>query len=278
MTARDNVAGHYGGDGEIARRIDEQLRLSGLTDDHALSPSDLAAVDQFHVGGLEATQELARLFSPSQGSYVLDIGSGLGGPSRYLAAHYGCRIIGIDITEEYCRVASVLAARMGLEDRVEYRHGDVRELLFPDGTFDGAWTQHVSMNIAEKKQLYEGIRRVLKIGGRFALHDVVQRTPGPILFPVPWARTQEISHLQSMEAMRKTILDAGFVLVAWNDVTEGALRFLDAMVARGRNAETPRLGLHLVLGPDFPEMVRNFRRNLAEERCGVVQAVFQRVS
>jgi SAM-dependent methyltransferase len=168
--------------------------------------------------------------------------------------------------------------RRKLEDRVEYRHGDARELLFPDGTFDGAWTQHVSMNIAEKKQLYEGIRRILKIGGRFALHDVVQCTPGPILFPVPRARTQEISDLQSMEAMRKTILDAGFVLVAWNDVTEGALRFLDAMVARSKNAETPRLGLHLVLGTDFPEMVRNFRRNLAEERCGVVQAVFQRVS
>jgi SAM-dependent methyltransferase len=278
MTARDNITGHYGGDGEIARRIDEQLRLSGVADDHNLSPSDVAAVDQFHVGGLEATHELARLFSPSHGSYVLDIGSGLGGPSRYLAANYGCRVIGIDITEEYCRIASVLAARMGLEDRVEYRHGDARELLFPDGTFDGAWTQHVSMNIAEKKQLYEGIRRILKTGGRFALHDVVQRTPGPILFPVPWARTQEISHLQSMEAMRKTILDAGFVFIAWNDVTEGASRFLDAMAARSRTAETPRLGLHLVLGPDFPEMVRNFRRNLAEERCGVVQAVFQRVS
>jgi len=217
------------------------------------------------------------LFSPSRGSYVLDIGSGLGGPSRYLAANYGCRVIGIDITEEYCRIASVLAARMGLEDRVEYRHGDARELLFPDGTFDGAWTQHVSMNVAEKKQLYEGIRRVLKIGGQFALHDVVQRTPGSILFPVPWARTPEISHLQSTEAMRKTILDAGFALVAWNDVTEDALRFLDAMVARSSKAGTPRLGLHLVLGSDFPEMVRNFRRNLDEERCGVVQAVFQRV-
>jgi SAM-dependent methyltransferase len=219
MTARDNITEHYAGDGEIARRIDEQLRLSGLTDDHILSPSDLAAVDQFHVGGLEATQELARLFSPSRGSYVLDIGSGLGGPSRYLATNYGCRVIGIDITEEYRRVASALGARMRLEDRVEYRRGDARELLFPDGTFDGAWTQHVSMNIAEKKELYEGIRRVLKIGGRFALHDVVQRTPGPILFPVPWARTQEISHLQTMEVMRETILDAGFVLVAWNDVT-----------------------------------------------------------
>jgi SAM-dependent methyltransferase len=278
MTARDNITGHYGGDGEIARRIDEHLRLSGLTDDHTLSPTDLAAVDQFHVGGLEATQELARLFSPSQGSYVLDIGSGLGGPSRYLAANYGCRVIGIDITEEYCRVASVLGARMGLEDRVEYRRGDACELLFPDGTFDGAWTQHVSMNIPEKKELYEGICRVLKIGGRFAVHDVVQRSSRPILFPVPWARVPEISHLQSAEAMRKTILDAGFALLAWNDVTEGALRFLDAMVARGRNTERPRLGLHLVLGSDFPEMLRNFRQNLDEERCGVVQAVFQRVS
>jgi SAM-dependent methyltransferase len=278
MTPRDNITGHYGGDGEIARRIDEQLRLSGITDDHTLSPSDVAAVDQFHVGGLEATQELARLFSPSRGSYILDIGSGLGGPSRYLAANYGCRVIGIDIIEEYCRIASLLAARMGLESRVEYRHGDARELLFPDGTFDGAWTQHVSMNIAEKKQLYEGIRRVLKIGARFALHDVVQRAPGPILFPVPWARTQEISHLQSMEAMRKTILDAGFALLAWNDVTGRALRFLDAMLARTKNAETPRLGLHLVLGSDFPEMVRNFRQNLDEARCGVVQALFQRVS
>jgi len=150
MTARDNITEHYGADREIARRIDEQLRLSGLTDDHTLSPSDLAALDQFHVGGLEATQELARLFSPSRRSSVLDIGSGLGGPSRYLAANYGCRVIGIEITEEYCRIASVLAARMGLEDRVEYRNGDARELLFPDGTFDGAWTQHVSMNIAEK--------------------------------------------------------------------------------------------------------------------------------
>ncbi len=278
MTEYANITGHYGGDGEIARRIDEQLRLLGVADGHNLSPNDVAAVDQFHVGGLEATQSLARLFSPSRGSYVLDIGSGLGGPSRYLAANYRCRVIGIDITEEYCRIASVLAARMGLEDRVEYRHGDARVLLFPDETFDGAWTQHVSMNIAEKKQLYEGTRRILKVGGRFALHDVVQRTPGPILFPVPWARTQEISHLQSMEAMRKTILEAGFVLVAWNDVTKDALRFLDAMVARSRNAETPRLGLHLVLGSDFSEMVRNFRRNLAEERCGVVQAVFRRVS
>jgi ubiquinone/menaquinone biosynthesis C-methylase UbiE len=182
MTASDKITGHYSGDGEIARRIDEQLRLSGVADDHTLSPSGVAALDQFHGGGLEATLELARLFSPARGSYVLDIGSGLGGPSRYLAANYGYRVIGIDLTEEYCRIASVLAARMGLEDRVEYHRGDARELLFPGGTFDGAWTQHVSMNIAEKKQLYEGIRRILKIAGDLHCTMSSSARPDPFYF------------------------------------------------------------------------------------------------
>src|SRR5260370_6973624 len=117
MTARDNITGHYGGDGEIARHIDEQLRLSGVADGHNLSPSDLAALDQFHVGGLAATQELARLFSPSRGSYVLDIGSGLGGPSRYLPATYGCPVIGLYIPHEYFRIAPVLPPPCGPHHR-----------------------------------------------------------------------------------------------------------------------------------------------------------------
>jgi len=62
MTARDNITGHYGGDGEIARRIDEQLRLSGVADDHNLSPSDLAALDQFHVGGSRQRKSLRDCF------------------------------------------------------------------------------------------------------------------------------------------------------------------------------------------------------------------------
>jgi ubiquinone/menaquinone biosynthesis C-methylase UbiE len=250
----------------------------GFEERNPLSPRDTAAVDQFHVGGFEATEKLAQLLCPSRGSYVLDVGSGLGGPSRYLAAKYGCRVVGIDITEEYCGIASKLAERMGLQDLVEYRVGDARDLPFSDELFDVVWTQHVSMNIAEKPDLYAGIFRVLKAGGRFAAHDVVQGASGPILFPVPWARTAAISHLQTSEAMRKTVEDAGFSVMVWNDVTESALQFLDAMIARSRNRELPPLGLDLLLGPEFPEMVRNFRQNLNEGRGGVVQAVFDRMS
>jgi MPBQ/MSBQ methyltransferase len=278
MATGQIVTKHYAGDGGLGDRIYARLRSLGFEEGNPLSPKDTAAVDQFHVGGFEATEKLAQLLSPSQGSYVLDVGSGLGGASRYLAAKYGCRVVGIDITEEYCGVASKLAKHMGLQDLVEYRVGDVRNLPFSDESFDVVWTQHVSMNIAEKPQLYAGIFRVLKAGGRFAAHDVFQGASGPILFPVPWARTAAISYLQTSDAMRKTIEDAGFSLMVWNDVTESALQFLDGMIARGRNGELPPLGLDLLLGPEFPEMVRNFRQNLNEGRGGVVQAVFDRLS
>jgi ubiquinone/menaquinone biosynthesis C-methylase UbiE len=278
MATGQIVTRHYAGDGGLSARIYERLRLLGFEERNLLSPKDTAALDQFHVGGFEASARLAQLLCPSHRSYVLDVGSGLGGPSRYLAAKYGCRVVGIDITKEYCGVASKLAKDMGLQDLVEYREGDARDLPFPDESFDLVWTQHASMNIAEKPDLYEGIFRVLKAGGRFAVHDVVQGATGPILFPVPWARTAAISYLQTSEAMRKAIENAGFALMVWNDVTESALEFLDAMISRSRNGDRPPLGLDLLLGPEFPEMVRNFRQNLHEGRSGVVQAVFHRIS
>jgi SAM-dependent methyltransferase len=278
MATEDIVTNHYAGDGGLADRIYKQLRSLGFEERNPLSPKVTSAVDQFHVGGFEATVRLAQLLSPSRGSYVLDVGSGLGGPSRYLAATYGCRVVGIDITEEYCGVASKLAKDMGLQDLVEYQVGDARDIPFSDESFDMVWTQHVSMNILEKPHLYAEIFRVLKCGGRFAAHDVVQGASGPLLFPVPWARTAAISFLQTSEGMRKTIEEAGFSLMVWNDVTENAVQFLDAMIARGRDGELPPLGLHLLLGPEFPKMVGNFRQNLNEGRGGVVQAVFGRMS
>jgi 2-polyprenyl-3-methyl-5-hydroxy-6-metoxy-1,4-benzoquinol methylase len=95
------VTRHYASDGGLSDRIYERLRSLGFGARNLLSPKETAALDQFHAGGFEASERLAQLLGPSQGSYVLDVGSGLGGPSRYLAAQDGCRVVGIDITEEY---------------------------------------------------------------------------------------------------------------------------------------------------------------------------------
>ena len=80
---------------------------------------------------------------------------------------YNCQITGIDLTEEYCQVATELASRVGLFDRVRYQQGSALAMPFPDNSFDIAYTQHVAMNIADKAGLYREIARVLKPRGRF---------------------------------------------------------------------------------------------------------------
>jgi len=274
MTNHTAITEHYSANGNLLRQVEEFLSQS---EGRSPSPVDLAALDQFHVGGLEATAALAALLAPAKGMQVLDVGSGVGGPSRYLATHYRCHVSGIDMVPVYCEVASLLAERMNLHTLVDYGVGDAVRLPFSDRSFDAVWTQRVSMNIREKREFYEGIARVLKSGGRFALHDVVASEGGPLRFPVPWARSATQSHLQTGDEMRETILQSGFSLIAWNDVIGSALQFLDVVLARSRSA-TPALGLHLLLGPNFPQMASNFRTNLLEDRGGVIQAVFKRVA
>jgi ubiquinone/menaquinone biosynthesis C-methylase UbiE len=278
MEERGAVARHYASGDDLERRIVEQLRGVGLLEGQSLSPRDLAALDQFHVGGLEASDALARLCSVSSAMHVLDVGSGLGGPSRFLAATYGCHVTGIDVTESYCRIASLLAERMGLDHLVDYRSGDALHLPFADQTFDAVWTQHASMNIADKAEFYAEIARVVKVGARLAVHDVVQSIGGPILFPVPWARSAALSHLLTLEETREAIVRSGFSVLVWNDVSEAAADWLSKAGAKRDPTDVPRLGLHLVLGQEFPEMAANLNRNLVEHRCGVVQAVFERIS
>ena len=164
MTNHTAITEHYSANGNLLRQVEEFLSQS---EGRSPSPVDLAALDQFHVGGLEATAALAALLAPAKGMQVLDVGSGVGGPSRYLATHYRCHVSGIDMVPVYCEVASLLAERMNLHTLVDYGVGDAVRLPFSDRSFDAVWTQRVSMNIREKREFYEGIARVLGSGGRF---------------------------------------------------------------------------------------------------------------
>ncbi|HMJ98635.1 MAG TPA: methyltransferase domain-containing protein, partial [Reyranella sp.] len=138
-----------------------------------LTAADLAPLDQFHARGLEATKELAALAGIDAANRVLDVGSGIGGPARYLAESLGCKIVGIDLTVEYCRLAEALTARAGLAGNVEFRAANALDLPFGDGEFDRVWTQHVAMNIADRPRLYREMARVVKPGGKLALYDAV---------------------------------------------------------------------------------------------------------
>lgn len=265
------VAAHYGRQG-LGERILAALKAAGKDIEH-LTPDDLAPVDEFHTGQRNATKRLAELAGVTGRERVLDIGSGIGGPSRYLAQAFGCTVTGIDLTAEFVAVATMLAGRTGLAGQVTYRQGNALDLPFADASFDLVWSQNAAMNIAGRDRLYREMRRVLKAGGRVALQDVAAGPGGEPWYPTPWAKDKSISFLLTPAATRAALERAGLRVIAWHEPNREAL---EQAVARARAADTgalPPLGVHLLIGPDFPTVSRNMRRNLEEERITLVNAV-----
>jgi sarcosine/dimethylglycine N-methyltransferase len=266
---------------DVFEGVRDHYRAAGLTErlkvafaalgpeDQLLTPQRLAPLDQFHTRGPAATSELARLAQITADRSVLDVGSGVGGPARFLAATRGCRVIGIDFSEPLVDAARYLTDRTGLSGQVSFQTASALELPFGDGRFDIVLLQHVAMNISDRARLYREIRRVLKAGGRFATFDVVSMSDEPH-YPLPWARTSATSFLLNAAATRAAIEAAGFRALAWQDDTEAA----KAWIAQLRASGPPALNLDVVMRPDLAPLA-NLARNLGEGRLGVLTAVFE---
>jgi sarcosine/dimethylglycine N-methyltransferase len=265
----DAVRDHYRAAGLI-ERLKTALGAFGPKDQR-LTPEQLGALDQFHTRGLAATADLAELAGIVADMSVLDVGSGVGGPARFLAATVGCRVTGVDLSEPFVEAARYLTERTGQSERVSFEIGSALDLPFDDGQFDVILLQHVAMNIADRAQLYREIRRVLKSGGRFATYDVVLKDGDPH-FPVPWARTPATSFLLNADATREAIEPAGFRTLVWQDDSETAKAWFAQLRASG---PPPQPNLGVVMGPNFAELSANLGRNLLEGRLGVLTAVFE---
>jgi ubiquinone/menaquinone biosynthesis C-methylase UbiE len=264
MSIERRVADHYTRS-DLASRILDALRAAGKDVDR-LSLEDLAPVDEFHVRGRSATAELASALGLAAGQRVLDVGCGIGGPSRYIAATYHCDVVGIDLTAEYCGVAALLAERVGLGKRVEYHQGDALSMPFADANFEVAYTQHVAMNIADKARLYAEVWRVLKPGGRFGIYDLLQGEGGEVVYPVPWARDASTSFLVAPPELERLLEAAGFEIVSWRDTSAEARKWLEQTKARMAEPDPPPTALRLQFGEDSRPMVQNVFRILMEDR------------
>jgi len=274
MTNARAVEDHYTRS-SLGDTILSALREAGKDLEH-LTPDDLAPVDEFHSGQRNATVRLAQLARVSGAEDVLDVGCGIGGPSRFLAKAFGCRVTGLDLTAEFVEVANMLAHRTELAGKVTYRQGDALDLPFPDASFDLVWSQNAAMNIADRDRLYAEMRRVLRPAGRLAIQDVAAGPGGEPYYPTPWASDKSISFLFAPEVTREKLERAGFRVVAWHDPTPESL---EQALARAKALETgslPPLGLHILIGPNFPTVSRNMVRNLEESRITLINAVLER--
>jgi len=266
-----SVAGHYGSEGLLAR-IDAGLRAVGK-DPERITADDLAAVDQFHVEGKKSTLELAELAKLQRGDNVLDIGGGLGGPARTLAQYFGCSVTVVDLTEEFCRTGEALTARVGLSDQVRFVTGNAMDSHFGPASFDVVWTQHTSMNIADKPAFYRHVFQLLKPNGKLAFHDIMAGPQDTLKYPVPWASSANMSHLESPSRMREHILAAGFRELEWHDRSERTAHWIRGRIEASAKQSNP-LGLQLILGDSFKLAFRNMLANLEEDKLRYIQGVF----
>ncbi len=239
---------------------------------------DTAAFDEFHIRGREATKELAELAGLTRDQRVLDLGCGLGGPSRFLAAEYGCRVVGVDLITEYIRTATALNSKVGLTGRVAFQVGDMCALPFRTSSFDAAWSQHTFMNIEDKAGLLAQVRQVLKPRGRLVLYEILAGPASPIHYPVQWAGDASINFLLDEARFKAVVQSAGFELKLWQEKTDVCLKWFQAvtekMASRPKTGRPP-IGLNLVIGPSTAEKARNTVRNLKENRIRVVYAIYR---
>jgi SAM-dependent methyltransferase len=266
------VAEHYAAY-DVLNRIRAGLAEMGQDPDR-ISPDVLKPVDEFHIGGAEATAALLDKLELRPEMEVLDIGSGIGGPARLIATRYGCRVTGVDLTPHFVETARALSAMCGMTERVRFEVGSAVALPLPDASFDLALLLHVGMNVPDKAALFREAHRVLREGGTFAVYDVMRTGSGNPEFPVPWAETPDLSALETPEAYRAAAQAAGFTLTAEEDRREVALEFFSRLQAQAGSGAPPPLGLHTLMGATVKQKVANMIAAIRAGSIAPVQMIF----
>lgn len=272
MSKNKNDIHSYYSPNDLYNRIIDGLNEMGK-DLSGLTLEDLHPVDEFHIRGTVATNELINLSGFTSDMHILDVGCGVGGSTRRLSHQIGCCVTGVDLSNEYIDAAQRLTQLFDMQERVKFHAASALDLPFEDNSFDGVWSIQMGMNVEDKLSWLKELRRVVKPQGRVVLYEVCANKNTPVYFPVPWAQDSSISYLVEPDLFREVITSAGFEIDVWNDKTDLAQKAFAHMTEPVADPALPVLGVHLLVGNDILTKAYNLHRNLDEERVSLIESV-----
>ena len=255
------VIEHYQGN-NLYDSIVDGLRKSGLNMDN-LSPENLSAADEFHIGGTEATDFVCDKVGNFAGQKLLDVGCGIGGPARFISNRMGCEVVGVDLTPDFVRTGNLLTDLVCMANAVTLMEGNAAKLSFRPSSFDAAYMMHVGMNISDKRGTFKEVNRVLKDRGLFVIYDVMCLKEQQLTYPLPWASNKEGSAVDAPETYQSILEAEGFAVTEIDVKRDFAVGFFESMMKKMEGGPPP-LGLHLVMGSNTAVKVQNVHRQIVD--------------
>ncbi len=276
MSADKRVSDHYS-HGSLLEAIEGALAELGKSPEN-VTIGDLAPVDEFHIGGRQATERFFDQLEFPEKGHILDVGCGLGGAARFVADMFDHLVSGIDLTKEYIDTGNALCAWVGLDNHITLHEGSALSMPFESETFDGAYMLHVGMNIEDKAGLFKEIYRVLKPGAVFGVYDVMRNGNGELAYPVPWAADSSTSHLSTPSEYSQALNENGFEVMEINNRIDFAMEFFRQLAEKTQaSGGPPPLGLHTLMQKTTAEKVKNMIENISNGYIAPVEIVAKKV-
>jgi len=162
--AKRNIHAHYDLSNELyALFLDRSMTYSSALFDRPHLDLESAQRRKY--------QRLAEWAELRSGQHVLEIGCGWGGFAEFAAGELGCSVTGITLSEEQASFARARIAKAGLDDRVQIRVVDYRDV---EATFDAVVSIEMLEAVGHRflDDFFGTVDRVLRPGGRVALQTI----------------------------------------------------------------------------------------------------------
>ncbi len=268
------VSRHYT-HGDLLETIQAAIAKLGKTVD-SVTIEDLAPVDEFHIGGRQATEHFLSQLNFSEQDHILDVGCGLGGASRFVADKYNNQVSGIDLTQEYIETGKALCTWVGLDKQVTLHQGNALAMPFQDEIFDGGFIMHTGMNIENKSRLFTEVYRELRPGASFGVYDIMRIGNGELTYPVPWATVPSTSNLATPDQYKQALSDAGFAVSTENNRRDFALGIYEQYARTETEGGPPLLGTHILMGENSDVKSKNLLENITAGHIAPVEIIAQK--